>query len=208
MRLTLTRLSIFFVIMLLLSVDLSAGDSTTPSDYANKYYGIWDIPRSSGSDGTIIELEQFSQDVPKYMQAAVLDRMLDRACKTNPRSYRVVARVLRYIKNMYDNFPIGETFEHNVYSLAKVSDPIVRRDAIELLGHINREKDREFIVAALEDPSDSVRGAAIHALRDRTDAESLFNKYVQDHQNDADYRVSVMYAKRGLDNLHQTKQGQ
>jgi hypothetical protein len=174
----------------------------TPDKYATKYYRAWAKPLPSGDDSGGFMLASFSRDVPQSLQEEVLDKMLDQACAANPRNYRVITFVFTYVEVQFPDFVLNPRFERDVYTLTKDANELARRDAIEFLGRIHRAGDHDRLVAALNDPSEEVRGAAINALRGQPDAEATFRKFVQDHQNDPAYHTSLMYAKSGLEAIH------
>jgi len=158
----------------LLCADMSA------KDYTDEFYKEFSQPPD---DGTMSLIVRFHHEVPASLQAEVLDQMLDRAISTTPqKAYFAIGVVCMYLRNHGSDLIVNGALEANLYALAKDSNWITRRDVLQVLSSLKRDKDHDLIVAALSDPKDEVRAAAMNALRDRPDAEATFQKFIQDHR--------------------------
>jgi hypothetical protein len=181
---------------LLAASTLIYASNMTAEDYANKYYKEFNKWHDDGT-GYIFSL-----------QTDVLDQMLERACAAKPKKdYLEIDCIFEYVKEIQPDLFLSRQFESNIYMLSKDSYHFARRDAIQLLGRLKRDKDHDLIVAALNDSNDEVRAVAIDALRDRPGSDVIYRKYMQDHQSDPAYRISVLYAKSGLEAIQEAKKG-
>jgi hypothetical protein len=190
---------------LLLTCVVLYADTTQVKDYADKYFTDFNTWQD---DGLSYMYARFYRDVPTSMQADVLDEILDRACSAQPQRHSLaISQVLGYIEQFRPDFVPSKRFDTDLSALTKDQNYTTRRDVIEFLGKMNRGQDRDLIVAALSDPQDEVRGAALNALRNRSGSEAIFQKYIQDHQSDPSYHTSVLYAKSGLDAIHAKANG-
>jgi len=155
-------------------------------------------------DGRIgLMMSDFPQVVPVSLQSEVLDRMLDKACfAASNKGFWVIIDVLKYMEGM-QNVTVGQRFDEHLSALAKDPNWSIRREVLQFLDGLKRDKDQGLILAALSDQKDQVRGAAIDALRGRPNAEAIFQKYIKDHQSDPAYTTSVLYAKVGLRAIHE-----
>jgi hypothetical protein len=183
-----------------------AGDISV-EEYAKRYYNQ-DINAPDTIDGRPgLMMSDFPQVVPVSLQTDVLERMFEMACSDNSKeAYWVIIDVLNYMQSL-GNPKISRRLDEHLSALAKDSNWSMRTHVLEFLGGLKREKDQDLIVAALNDPKDDVRGAAIDALRGRPDAGAIFKKYIKDHQSDPAYRTSVLYARAGLSAIHDKASG-
>lgn len=182
---------------LLYAADMSA------KDYADKYYDEFSKPQD---DGISYLMGRFHSEVPASMQTEVLDQVLDRAASAEPKkNYRAMDVVFKYLQNFGQDLTLTPQIDSNLYALAKDSNWMTRRDVLQVVRALGRTKDHDLIVAALNDPSEEVRGAALNALRGRPDAEAAYQKFIQDHQSDPNYATSVQYAKGGLEAIHEAQ---
>jgi hypothetical protein len=188
---------------LLVASALLHADDMNAAEYTNKFYKEWSAPRERGDDGAAYTMARFYHEVPPALQAQVLDQILDRAASAQPKAYGVMGYVFMCLRNFGTKLTLPSGMDANLQALAKDSNWMARRDVLQVARALNRTKDHDLIVAALNDPQDEVRGAAIDALRERPDAEATFQKFIQDHQADPAYRTSVLYAKSGLDAIHE-----
>ncbi len=180
-------------------------DNLSAREYADKYFADFNTWQG---DGLVYMYGRFDHGVPASMQPDVLDRIFDRACSAQPKRNAIaIHQVLKYIEELHPEITLSQRFDTNLSALTKDQNYTTRRDTVEFMGRMNRG-DHTLIAAALNDPKEDVRGAAINAIRGQPDAEATFQKFIQDHQNDPDYHTSVMYAKNGLDAIHAKAPGQ
>ena len=186
-----------------------AADALSTADYATKYYKAWSTSRGRTDDGAAYATARFYHEVPASMQADVLNQVFDQAFSATPKNYQAMGVVMMCLTQSGANMVLPARLNTELDALAKDNTNwVARRDVLHVFAKLNRPQDRDLIAAALNDPQDEVRGAAIDAYRVQPDAESTFQKFIQDHQNDPAYRTSVMYAKSGLDAIHEKARGQ
>ncbi len=187
----------------LITASILDATDTDAKSYADKYYIAFNKWQG---DGAGYMFANFNKEVPVSLQADVLDQMLDRACANKPtKDYLAANYVFKYIAGVHPEFTFSQQFDANLYTLAKDSNHLARRDVIDFLGRMKREKDHDLIVAALNDPDDEVREAAIEGLRDRPDTEAVYQKFIHDHQSDPAYAPAIRNAQAVLDASHEAK---
>lgn len=196
-------LSIAALILLVNSTYLFANEASV-KDYANKFYQEWSMPRGRTDDGAVFMLANFNYEVPPSLQSEVINQMFNQACSATPqKNYKVIGYSLKYIESVRPDLVLTDNFKSNLYKLIKDPNWITRRDVLHFMGRFKKDEDRDLIIAALNDPQDEVRGAAISALRDRLGSEVIFQKYLQDHQSDPDHTTSAQYAQNALKAIHE-----
>ena len=178
-------------------------ESQSADSYADKYYQAFNARLD---DGGIYLLASFRHDVPVSLQSEVLEKIMDRAFSAkSAKNYRVIICTLVYLREFGSNLILSKKLDEYLYALAKDENDSIRRDVIEVFAGLKRSKDDTLILNALQDSSDDVRGSAIKALVHKSGTQAIYRKFIQDHQSDPNYNMSIQYAKGALDEIHEAQ---
>jgi len=74
-------------------------------------------------------------------------------------------------------------------------DPIVRSCASYVLAAKQKDKARKIILTFLNDPDDHVRPSLMDDIKHWPDAGTIYQKYIQAHDGDSNYKESVQSAR-------------
>jgi hypothetical protein len=192
---------------------LLRADPASAQGYADKYYKEWSAQRGDDDDGDMYRVADFCREAPAAFRLDILDLVIERAhspgkISGDSRADNTALDVLTTIINSLPNTVLPPRLDAVLAALSKDPDSGIRAHVLQVLGDLNRPADHDLFVAALSDPRDDVRGAAIHALLGRADAGAIFRKYIGDHQADPAYKASVSDAEAGLRGVQETGTGQ
>jgi len=169
---------------------LSRGDAQT--DFVKKYYSTFN---TDGTGTTIADLE-FKHEVPISEQAEVLARILDKAFAANPPNYQVAELVLVFIGSPSPKFIWNGHLEKAIYAQIKSPNSEVRSCVVDVLAAKRKDSAKDIVLSFQNDPDDQVRADLMDSISKWPEAEPIYHKYIQTHEADVRYALSVKAAKR------------
>lgn len=183
-----------------LSFDFARADST--DDFVNKYYPPLKANENDGT-GQMGILSKFFKEVPTSSQAEVLARVLEKASNSTPPDVDLIMSILG-ISNGFQDHKINWNahLKKLIYAQSKSADPNVRGMVVHLLAKADKDNARDLIISLLDDPDETVRCKALDGIDAWPDAESICEKYIQDHQGEESRSKSLKYAQDNLDAIH------
>jgi hypothetical protein len=171
-------------------------DHLSAKDYADKLFQKWTEPEAWVGFNAGARYEEYIK-VPESLRSEVADRLFDKACSTEPKECVVIERLLIYVRTD-KSVAISERFDAHLSKLARDPNWLIRKDVLKFLSELKRDKDHDLIRAALNDPNDKVREAALGATYGWPDNKAIIQKYIQDHESDPACKESVEGAKNTL----------
>jgi hypothetical protein len=183
-------------------------DNSASINFTDKYYY-----HEFDTDGTgnLLASRQFIKEVPPAEWADILAEIMDRASAAQPPNYRIIKNIIGFLggnSKSPDKITWNEHLEKAVYAQAKSPDWNVRTLLINSLDMAQPEKARNMILSFQDDSDDRVRSMVLDTVTRWPDAEAIYQKYIQTHENDKNYALSIQQAKANLDIVHRIQKGE
>lgn len=187
----------YLAVVLIVVICCGSANATTNADFVNKYYRIFESAEQVGP--SIF----FFKDVPPSSRAEVLADILDRAVAANPQNLMVIRNVIEILRGFQGPVTWNAHLEKSVLDQAKSPDLTIRELLIEMLAIARKDQNRDLILSFQNDPDQEIRYAALHDIVRWPDAESIYQKFIQDHQSDPNYAKSVQAARNHINIVHE-----